>query len=75
MVNEIKISAEQIKAECDSHYLQIERSRKRIDELRAVCGHEHVHEGLYSWRIGCIDPAIICSDCGQVIQFKSNTDK
>jgi hypothetical protein len=56
-----------IKEQCEYQYEQIRKSEERLKELRAMCKHNNTYEGKYSWRVGCIDSAIICSDCGVVV--------
>jgi hypothetical protein len=63
------MSNKEIKEEIDQLEKQIEKERNRIIELRNICTHENTLEGLYSWRVGVVDKAIICSDCGQFIKF------
>lgn len=56
-----------IKKECDGLYKIIEDSQNRLAEIRKACLHHNIFIGKYSWRIGCMDDAKICSDCGEVI--------
>lgn len=63
------MSNDEIKKEYDLQCHNIHLAEEKIKELRANCNHERTHEGLYSWRIGCIAPATMCSYCGQVIQI------
>lgn len=58
-----------IKEECQMCYETIEIMNKLLKELRERCKHEQTFEGNYSWRIGSIEPATICSDCGEVIKI------
>lgn len=62
------MSSEEIKADCEKQYAIIEIARLRLVELRTICDHKNTYEGTYSWRPGCYDPAIICSDCGHLIK-------
>lgn len=43
-------------------------AQEEIKKLQLSCTHPNTHEGLYSWRVGCVDKAIICSDCGKMIK-------
>lgn len=61
---------EEIKNECEQMYEQIKSAEDRLKELRAECKHEKPFEGNYSWRIGSIQPAIICYYCGKLIRYK-----
>lgn len=64
------MTAEEIKSDCEKMYQQIKDAENRLKELRSVCKHENTFEGDYSWRIGAILPAIICSDCGALMKYK-----
>jgi hypothetical protein len=59
----------EIKKECDSLYKIIKDAKNRLDEIRKSCTHENTFMGKYSWRVGCINDAKICSDCGEVISI------
>lgn len=59
----------EIKSECDLMYKQIKDAQNRLTELRAICKHEQTFEGNYSYRIGVIMPATICSYCGELIRY------
>jgi len=61
---------EEIKSECVKMFSQIEESKKRLNELQSICKHPNTFEGKYSWRVGCIDDAIICSDCKKLVKYK-----
>lgn len=61
------VTGASIKAECELQYKKIKEAEQRIDELRAICTHEKITIGNYSWRSGCICPATFCSDCGKLI--------
>ena len=63
-----KMEATEIKLECEKMYSQIKEAQEKLIELRAICKHENVHDGLYSWRLGTIIPTKICSDCGTPIK-------
>lgn len=68
------MSSEEIKSECEFQYAQIKNAEERLKELRAICKHENTFGGNWSWRIGSIEPATICSDCGSLIKLNhSNT--
>lgn len=60
---------EEIKADCDAQYKALRKAEDRLKELRATCPHENTFEGLWSWRPGTQDPAIICKDCGVCLQL------
>lgn len=58
----------EILAECDNLYLQIKNAEERLKEIREICKHEDTFEGIYSYRIGSIMNAEICSFCHKVIK-------
>lgn len=60
---------EQIKAEYERRCAEIKHREERIKELRHECKHPNTFEGNYSWRVGAIVPATICSDCGESIKI------
>lgn len=59
----------EIKKECELMYEQIKKAQERLKEIRSICKHENQFEGNYSWRIGAINRAIMCVDCGECIKF------
>lgn len=65
---------EQIKIDCEFAYQAIEAANKRLKELRSLCNHEETFEGNYSWRVGSIYPATICSHCGELIKLHIGND-
>jgi len=66
------MSNEEIKADCELQYKAISDARLRLKQLRAACNHEKTFEGNYSWRAGSIEPATICSFCGECIKINSS---
>lgn len=64
------MNQEEIKQECEKMLAQIEQANKRLTEVRSICKHPNTFEGTYSWRIGSMDLAEICSDCGEFIKYK-----
>lgn len=58
---------EEIKQECEKMYAQIKQAEELLKEVRAICKHPNTFEGNYSWRIGALQQADICSDCGSLI--------
>lgn len=66
------MTQEQIKDSCELQYIKISDAEYTLKELRAMCKHENTFEGNYSYRVGSISPAIICSDCGSLIKYKDN---
>lgn len=63
------MSQAEIKQECEKMYSQIKSAEERLKEVRAICKHTDTFEGNYSYRIGVIQLAEICSDCGSVIKL------
>lgn len=45
----------------------VKDAEKALKEMRDLCTHPNPCEGNYSWRPGSIQPAVICSDCGEVL--------
>jgi hypothetical protein len=66
------MKAEEIKSSCEEMYKQIRDAEAKLKELRSVCKHPNTFEGNYSWRVGSIQPAIICSDCGSLMKFTTS---
>lgn len=64
------MSNEEIKAECEKMWAQIESATQRLEELRKICKHEKTFEGNYSWRPGAIQVADICEFCHTPVNFK-----
>lgn len=61
------ITREEIKRLHDKYTKQIKSAAKDLEDLRSICEHPITYVGLYSWRIGCIDEANICADCGKMV--------
>lgn len=61
---------EQIKNEVDQMYAQIKDAQERLYKLRNLCNHEETAEGAYSYRVGVIQTAEICKNCGEVVRIK-----
>lgn len=66
------MTPEQIRKQRRVAEVKIEMGKLDLIRLRLICKHPKREEGLYSWRVGVIEPAIICSDCGQCIETLSN---
>ncbi len=60
-----------IKLECDLQLNKIRDAEERLKELRSICKHENTFEGNWSYRVGSITPAVICSDCKDLIRIKN----
>lgn len=50
-------------------YQIIKDTQVEIESIRKECKHEHQSEGLYSWRVGCMDWHMICNDCGYIGKY------
>lgn len=67
----LDMNSQEIKQRRDELLLQIESAEKALKELRDSCPHENIIDTNWSWRIGCIDPAEVCDDCGKLIKIKT----
>lgn len=63
------MSNDEIKNAVNIEYEAIKLSNEKLAYLRSVCKHEKQEECNYSYRIGSILPAIVCSTCGELIKF------
>lgn len=63
------MTPEEIKEECELQYNQIKNAEARLKELRSLCKHENTFEGNYSYRVGVVERALICSYCNTPILF------
>ena len=61
------MTSEDIKKECETIQNTIQACKKRLEDIQKECKHLNTVEGNFSWRIGCIDQAIFCSDCNKLI--------
>lgn len=68
------MTSEEIKQRRDELFNQIESAEQGLKELREICPHEHIIDTNWSWRIGCIEPAEVCDDCGKLIRIKTFED-
>lgn len=59
---------EEIKSECEINYAKIIKAEKRLSELRGICKHDHTFVGNYSFRVGNIVTADICSYCNYCVR-------
>lgn len=59
----------QIKAEAERYYAMIKQAEEGLKILRRSCEHPNTFQGSYSQRVGTSVPAVICSDCGKVVQY------
>lgn len=61
------MTQEEIKQECELSYSLIKQAKDTLLSLRSICEHPIIVVGNYSWRLGSIVKANICSDCGKVV--------
>lgn len=66
---ELIINPLSIKEDCEMQYAKIKEAEERLKTLRLLCTHENTFEGNYSWRVGNIQVAEMCSDCGELIKY------
>lgn len=59
----------EIKQKTQEQYNAIETAEQTLKELRLLCKHPNTEQSLYSWRIGAMEQAIICSDCGELVRL------
>lgn len=64
------MTQEEIKKQCEEIFKQIKEAEDRLKQIRELCKHQNTFEGNWSYRIGSILPAIICSDCKQLVKYK-----
>ena len=56
-----------IKTECELIYQNIRSMNFRLERLRSICKHPNTYKGNYSYRVGAVSEAVICSDCNEVV--------
>lgn len=64
-----------IKSSADDCYKKLEYYSLKLKTIQENCSHNNKYIGLYSWKIGCTDPAELCSDCGAFIKWINNYNK
>lgn len=57
-----------IKTKKELLYKIIKDTNKLLEELRSNCKHTNTEECNYSFDAGKISRAIICSDCGELLE-------
>ena len=60
---------DEIYMECNSLFDEIKKATERLEQIRKECPHEETFEGLYSWRVGNIQKAVMCKCCKQFIKY------
>lgn len=63
------MTQKEIKENCDKAYADIQTAKNMLKEMRKICLHPNTFYGKYSYRIGALNDATICSDCGDVIKI------
>ena len=59
--------SKEIREEVQKCYLAIKRAQAKLKILRDTCKHEETTECVYEYRVGATFPAVVCSDCGELI--------
>ena len=59
----------QIRSRIEAAYASIRKDEEEIAACRKECQHPVHKKGFYSWRVGCIDPAMLCEDCDAFIKY------
>lgn len=62
------MKSEEIRQNYKSYQKIISSAKEGIVHLRKVCPHNNTSKGNYSYRVGSLSPAIICDDCGKVVE-------
>lgn len=68
VISEVDI-CKSTKAKCDFLYEKIAAAEEKLEEIRSNCSHERIFIGNYSYRVGNISLAKICSDCGKMLNY------
>ncbi len=63
------MTQEEINQKCDAIIAEIKFQQGNLKIIRDYCEHPNTFEGKYSYRIGQVSDAIICSDCGELIKM------
>jgi hypothetical protein len=63
------MTQQEIKTEAERYYAAIKEGEEGLKLLRRSCEHPTTFEGTWSWRVGSLMPAVICSDCGKLIKY------
>jgi hypothetical protein len=69
----MSIDKDEIKKEVEKQQYIISKAEASLRIIRAACPHTETYEGNYSWRVGSIVPATICSSCGECIKLNIPT--
>lgn len=72
MTSEEEYHQEIIKINVKGWQNKIKDCNDLIESTQKSCTHPRTFEGLYSWRVGAVDNALICSDCGKFIKYLKN---
>lgn len=74
MTQEQERIQDSIKKSCEYARRGIKMWQDDLESTQRECEHPRTFEGLYSYRVGSIEPAIICSDCGKLVCFKKDEE-
>lgn len=58
----------------DELYTIISQAEVAIDAIRKDCGHPNTEIKMYSWRVGSMQPAVICTECDFVVGMPTNDE-
>jgi len=59
----------QIRDRINIAYASIKTAEEELAACRKECPHLAQKEGLYSWRVGSINRALICEECDAFIKY------
>ena len=58
-----------IKDRIEAAYASIKAAEEELVICRKECLHPVHRKTLYSWRVGCISPALVCEECDAFIKY------
>lgn len=61
---------EEIFAEKEEIYKQINLAEDRLTKIRLICKHEKTTISNYMWRVGSIHLADVCVYCGTLVRYR-----
>ncbi len=69
------MTQEEIKRKSHAAIAEIQSQQNILIALRDYCEHPNTFEGKYSYSVGQVSDAIICSDCGELIKTVADNAK
>ena len=63
---------DEIKKECDSIFDNIKNQKERLEHIQEICNHPTSFIGNFSYKVGCVNPALICSDCNKILKANAH---